>query len=451
VAAKEEAKEAPMQADLKKVMEKYVRSPSTSPSPGQQPAKVGQRRPSSEQTNPAGKAIACRFCEKTFSRAVSLKMHYDMTHQAEIKAEAKAEQSDGGASSSLSTRTDGVEVEVAINVDAGESSKAPKVKIKSFHAKMAKKSPQGRSLLRPGAASGLAKRSTTPAKPGAKSGLSPLATSVMSKQHIKSMFGAKPRPSLAGRPSAMSSSLHKNNYQKPNVSNSVAPARSSGGQAKMILAPEMPGFKRRARPGADSSSEEEEEEGRPKHGVIIRKRLDNDSDDEDFKTSAKSVPAAGPDGRRTSSRIRTRKVEKKEDEECEKSASEESCKESGVSGETEDSSSAAAANGASSSAYKGLPSKRKGKRGRRSAPALAVSAEPETPKEPLERTEECEVEGCDRKFYGYFQMMRHVAFKHRAERTRTLMKLKLKKAKEEEEESPQPATTADNGLDEKES
>jgi len=402
--------------------------PSTSPVPSLPPVTsikknslkphVGVPRRSSsslaDRNSPSGAQIACRFCDKTFTRAMLLKMHYDMTHHAEIRSEEKG---------NFQRDIAGGKTEVAAIAGDMDQSKIT-----------CRSKPSVPSPTKSGQISLL--RSKIKASPNSKH----LAGSRVNRYTPKSTLSPKPGrapPPLAGTPAV--SCLQKG-YNRPS-SFALSPAtinRNVGGSSKMLMVPDLPGLKRRAR--AHSSSEEEEE-CVPKHTNIIRKRVANDSDDEDYKTSAKSVKL-GPEGLRTSNRIRTRKSEQKvtkEDEDDEKSVSEDSTKESGTSGDTEESSSTATP---TSSLKANLVSHRKGKRGRRSASTLAASCsqeeqeqqESKEPRPPLERTEQCEVEGCGRMFYGYFSMMRHVAFKHRPEKTMALMKLQPVKATEKLQE-----------------
>ncbi len=167
-----------------------------------------------------------------------------------------------------------------------------------------------------------------------------------------------------------------------------------------------------ARVGGGSSSDDDDE-GRVVN--VIKKRSGNhDRDDREWKTSINmkkvSVGADGGILLRASNRLRT--MRSKSDEEEQKQTSEENSTNTTNTSDNEREEEAA-----------DDAEEDKKEQEEKEEEEADIKKEPPTPREPQELVEPCIIDGCERKFYSYFSMMRHVAFTHRPEKTMSLMKL----------------------------
>lgn len=149
----------------------------------------------------------------------------------------------------------------------------------------------------------------------------------------------------------------------------------------------------------DSSSEDDEDHLSRRYAAnLVVRRTSTGENDTEWKSSLKTV-SIGSDGgvvTRTSARIQTKRSRSEEEASKEDSNSNPDSTEDEESREQRD------------TKEEQMEDKCKKER---------------IVKEPQERNEPCEL--CERKFVSYFSMMRHVAFTHRAEKTRRLMKLTL--------------------------
>ncbi|TRY73454.1 hypothetical protein TCAL_07902 [Tigriopus californicus] len=158
----------------------------------------------------------------------------------------------------------------------------------------------------------------------------------------------------------------------------------------------------------DSSSEDDEEHLSRRYAAnLVVRRTSTGENDTEWKSSLKTV-SIGSDGgvvTRTSARIQTKRSRSEEEASEEDTAKKEDSNSNQESTEEE-----------------GDPPKTNKESEEGEEEGLEAKKE-RIVREPMERNEPCEL--CDRKFVSYFSMMRHVAFTHRAEKTRRLMKLTL--------------------------
>ncbi len=374
------------------------------------------------------KTCQCRYCDKSFTRDTVLRMHLEMVHADQVKrdrAESPPEDSgetevaEAAAPEAASSSSAGVK---RTSPSPGESPSAKKISL-----------PRTSIFVAKGASVPTQSVGPRPQRPGGSS------SSFLSKAAAKVLFA--PRPQTAPH-------LHMHHLQTisprprlpilppPTVgSNSGAPVGTHGGGGSgggssgggggsggrgsagargirtngAIYAKKKKmdnGNHRTMAVGGRESSSEEDDEGIPKHANVIMKRIRNDDDDADWTSSVRRVSVGTV---RCSTRIKTKRQQQKEEDESTQSSTE-SNGHAGPTNEAGNSSSNAKVNGAGS--------------GKEVVPITRPYAPPAADKDKAEASEVCVVEGCDRKFFSYFSMMRHVAFKHQPERTMFYMKLR---------------------------
>ncbi len=379
-----------------------AKSRDTPPPPPQSQQPQPQQQPQRADLVPAVKSHQCRYCDKTFTRPTVLRMHMEMVH-------SEAYRRDGGDAGG-----------------GGASSPSPAATKPSFAPRA------------PGAMPGAGVRPPPPsaaAGPGA-SFLHQTATKVLCAPRPQTtglmpmqLQSMAPRPK--GPPVLPPPQRHFNKTSNGNsatkqpffgprkrASDGGKKSGGGGGSAKHSRS-SLSGV---GGPKRDSSSEEDDE-GIPKHANVIKKRVrDCDENDKDWTSSVR----VGKDSVRSSTRIKVKKT-----------AAEEREKERLAAAKEEDHQSSSAESNGHSAANGRINGHRYSTIGKE---YVKITRPYERPKPKEEKPEEsetalenggeppvlevCIVEGCDKKFKSYYSMMRHVAFKHQAERTMFYMKFR---------------------------
>ncbi len=312
----------------------------------------------------APKTFPCKHCDKAFTRELVLKMHVDMAHGVVKKEASDSSSSEGDKKTNRHPTLPGTTIYI-------------------------------RSQQQPTQPAGLRPQ-------GPATFLNTTASRILAGHHNRpgthapttSLQNLPPRPRLpVGLPPLALAAKRSSNGS---FKNSAFRIKSNGGGSKTKNG--MPGAG--VLPGHDSSSEDDE--GIPRHANVIMKRIHNDDDDADWTSRVKRVNV-GADGVRTSSRIRTKK------DRTTTEAAEEKRRRLDEAAADSNGSNTPKSNGHSS--------------GKEIVPITRPYEPAEGRDRSAELVEVCVIEGCERKFFSYQSMMRHVAFKHQAERTMFYMKL----------------------------
>lgn len=317
----------------------------------------------------------CRFCQKSFTRESVLNVHLEMVHSKELALEATEDDDEFGDLEEveeddyeeIQESNSGREEVIEISPDFYQSSEedetlAPKPPIRY----------QAVNIHGPG----------------------PPSRAVVSPQKLSN------------------SAIFEGQQQKRSL---LLQQRLSAGVSTNVQPP-------RLKTGESSS---EEDEGLPRNANIIIKRSGSMEDDEDWdrgKSKLKKVKLEDGAATRTSSRIRIKR-DKSDEEQAKEETGNSDSNQTEHSDYQEESNSNGSEEKVESATEAGDEKLETNEVAGVHNKSESGAIEAIKPKEPMELVEPCIVAECPRKFYGFFSMMRHVAFTHNREKTMRIMKL----------------------------